>query len=143
MPVRKGNAEWKGDLQKGTGVLATETHVLHGVAYSFASRFESGKGTNPEELIAAAHAACYSMALAGGLSGAGYKVNSVRTEDSVHIDKVGDGFAITQIDIATEASVEGIDDAAFQKFAEETKKGCPVYKALASTKMVLTAKLTR
>ncbi len=143
MPVRKGSAEWKGDLTKGTGALATESQVLHGVAYSFASRFESGKGTNPEELIAAAHAACYSMALAAGLSAAGYKVNSVRTEDSVHIDKVGDGFAITQIDVATEASVTGIDEKTFQKFAEDTKAGCPVSKALAATKLVLQAKLLR
>lgn len=143
MPVRTGNAEWKGDLQSGAGQLATQSHVLNGVAYSFASRFESGKGTNPEELIAAAHAACYSMALAAGLSGAGYKVASVRTEDSVHIDKVGDGFAITQIDIATEASVAGIDEATFKKFAEDTKSGCPVSKALAGAKLVLSARLLK
>lgn len=143
MPVRKGHGEWKGNLQKGTGTLGTESGALKGVAYSFSSRFESGKGTNPEELLGAAHAACYSMALSGALSGAGYTVKSVRTEDSVHIDKDGDGFTITRIDISTEASVDGIDEATFQKLAEDTKKGCPVSKALAGPKLVLTAKLTK
>ena len=143
MPVRKGHGEWHGDLPKGNGTLGTESGALRGVPYSFSSRFESGKGTNPEELLAAAHAACYSMALSAGLSGKGYKVNSVRTEDSVHIEKQGDGFAITTIEIDTEASVDGIDDATFQKFAEETKVGCPVSKALAGPRMVLKAKLVK
>ncbi|HUI70423.1 MAG TPA: OsmC family peroxiredoxin [Spirochaetia bacterium] len=143
MPVRKGHAEWRGDLLKGSGALGTESGTLKGVSYSFSSRFESGKGTNPEELLAAAHAACYSMALSANLSGKGYKVNSVRTEDSVHIDKQGDGFAITTIDITTEASVDGIDDATFQKFAEETKTGCPVSKALSGPRMVLKATLKK
>jgi len=143
MPVRKGHGEWKGDLLKGTGTLGTETGVLKAVPYSFSSRFESGKGTNPEELIAAAHAACYSMALSGALSGAGYKVSSIRTEDSVHIEKQGDGFTITRIDISSEASVEGIDDATFQKIAEDTKKGCPVSKALTGPQLVLSARLKK
>ena len=143
MPVRKGHGEWRGDLQKGTGTLGTESGTLKGVSYSFSSRFESGKGTNPEELLGAAHAACYSMALSAALSGAGFKVNSIRTEDSVHIDKQGDGFSITRIDISTEASVEGIDNATFQKFAEDTKKGCPVSKALTGPQMVLSAKLKK
>ncbi|HTP59082.1 MAG TPA: OsmC family peroxiredoxin [Spirochaetia bacterium] len=143
MPVRKGQAEWQGDLLKGKGTLGTETGTLKGVPYNFSSRFESGKGTNPEELLAAAHAACYSMALSAGLSGKGYKVNSIRTEDTVHIDKQGDGFAITTIEISTEASVDGIDDATFQKFAEETKIGCPVSKALTGPRMVLKARLTK
>jgi osmotically inducible protein OsmC len=141
--TRKGYGEWRGDLPKGKGTLGTESEALKGVPYSFSSRFESGKGTNPEELLAAAHAACYSMALSAGLSGKGYKVNSVRTEDSVHIEKQGDGFAITTIEIDTEASVDGIDDATFQKFAEETKVGCPVSKALAGPRMVLKAKLVK
>ncbi|HVP19309.1 MAG TPA: OsmC family peroxiredoxin [Spirochaetia bacterium] len=143
MPVRKGNAMWRGDLPKGSGTLGTESGTLKGVSYSSASRFESDRGTNPEELLAAAHAACYSMALAGGLAGRGYKVNSVRTEDSVHIDKQGDGFTITTVEIDTEASVDGIDDATFQKFAEETKVGCPVSKALTGPKMVLRARLKK
>ncbi len=143
MPARKGSGEWRGDLTKGAGTLGTESGALKALPYSFASRFESGKGTNPEELLAAAHAACYSMALSAGLSGAGYKVNSVQTEDSVHIERQGEGFAITLIEVRCEASVDGIDEAAFQKVAEETKKGCPVSKALSSTKMVLTAKLKK
>lgn len=143
MPVRKGHGEWRGDLQKGSGTLGTESGALKGVSYSFSSRFESGKGTNPEELLAAAHAACYSMALSGALSGKGYKVGSVRTEDSVHIEKQGDGFAITLIEIAVEAAIDGIDDATFQKFAEETKAGCPVSKALAGPKMILHARLKK
>ena len=141
MPVRKGHGEWKGDLQKGTGTLGTESGALKGVAYSFSSRFESGKGTNPEELLGAAHAACYSMALSGALSGAGYKVNSIRTEDSVHIDRQGDGFTITRIDISTEASVDGIDDATFQRLAAETSKACPVSRALSSVAIDVSAKL--
>ena len=135
MPVRKGYGEWKGDLQRGSGSLGTESGSLKGLAYSFSSRFESGKGTNPEELLGAAHAACYSMALAAAVSSAGFKVDSIRTEDSVHIDKQADGFAITGIDIATEASIEGID--------EDTKKGCPVSKALSGLRLTLVAKLKK
>jgi osmotically inducible protein OsmC len=141
MPVRTGNAEWNGDLKSGTGKLATESGALKGMAYSFSSRFENGGGTNPEELIAAAHAACYSMALAASLSGAGYKVESVQTEDRVHIDAQTAGFAITKIEVSTKATVEGIDEATFQKIAEETKVGCPVSGALKSVEMHLTAKL--
>ncbi len=143
MPIRTGNAEWKGDLKGGTGVLATESGTLKGVAYNFSSRFENGTGTNPEELIAAAHAACYSMALSAGLSGAGHEVSWVRTEDKVHIVPQGDGFAITKLEIVTEARVDGIDEAGFQKIAEETKTGCPVSAALKVPEMVLTAKLVK
>jgi len=143
MPIRKGHAEWRGDLLKGTGTLGTESSTLKDVSYSFSSRFESGKGTNPEELLAAAHAACFSMALSGALSGKGYTVNSIRTEDSLRIEKQGDGFVITTLEIATEASVDGIDDATFQKLAEETKAGCPVSKALAGPRMILHARLSK
>lgn len=142
MPVRTGNAEWKGDLKSGTGVLSTESGALRGIAYSFTSRFENGGGTNPEELIAAAHAACYSMALAAGLSGAGYTVQSVRTENKVHIvPKEGGGFTISKIEISTEARVDGIDEATFLQQAEGTKTGCPVSGALKSVPMELSAKL--
>ncbi len=143
MPVRKASAEWRGDLIKGTGNISTETKTLNSVAYNFVSRFEQGNETNPEELLGAAHAACFSMALANGLSKAGFKVNSVKTEDKVHIEKLEAGFTITKIEISTEASVEGIDDAAFQQHAADTKKGCPVSKALASVEMSLTAKLVK
>ncbi len=141
MPVRKASAEWRGDLRSGKGSISTETGVIKNTPYNFTSRFESGSQTNPEEILGAAHAACYSMALANGLASAGFKVNSVVTEDMVHIEKLESGFTITKIEIHTEASVDGIDDTAFQKFAEDTKKGCPVSKALASVDMTLSAKL--
>ena len=102
-------------------------------AYSFSSRFEEGTGTNPEELIAAAHAGCFSMALAAGLGKGGFNPESVRTTAKVHLEKQDDGFAITRIELDTEAKVPGIDNAKFQEFAENAKKGCPVSKALAGT----------
>lgn len=141
MAVRKGSAVWNGDLKSGKGNLSSETGVLNNVSYDAASRFESGNTTNPEELLGAAHAACYSMALANSLAKAGYKVNSIKTEDKVHIEKVDAGFAITKIEISTEGEVEGVDESTFKKFAEDTKTGCPVSKALASVEMSLTAKL--
>jgi lipoyl-dependent peroxiredoxin len=141
MPVRKANSEWRGDLKSGSGNISTESGVLKNVAYNFVSRFDKGDETNPEELIGAAHSACYSMALSLMLSTAGYKVNFVRAEDKVHIDKVGDGFSITKIEVNCEASIEKIDEPTFTKFAEDAKKGCPVSKALAGVEFVLTAKL--
>jgi osmotically inducible protein OsmC len=141
MPLRKGHAEWKGDLKKGSGTLSTESGTLEEAVYGFSSRFESGTGTNPEELLGAAHAACFSMALAAAISGAGFKVHSIDTEDAVHIEKKEDGFDITRIDTSTRAFVEGIDEAAFLKLAEDTKKNCPVSKALASVYITLDAKL--
>ncbi len=143
MPVRKANAEWRGDLKSGSGNITTESGILNNVVYNFVSRFEEGKETNPEELIGAAHAACFSMALANGLSGAGFKVNSVKTEDKVHIVKLESGFTITKIEIDTVADVTGIDEAVFKKHAEDTKKGCPVSKALTGTEMILNAKLKK
>ena len=100
MPVRKANAEWRGDLVKGSGNISTESGVLKNVAYNFVSRFEQGNETNPEELIGAAHTACYSMALSHMLSTAGYKVNFVRAEDKVHVVKIGDGFVINKIEVS-------------------------------------------
>ncbi len=141
MPVRKANAEWQGNLKEGKGTLSSETGVLKNVAYDAKSRFESGNTTNPEELIGAAHAACYSMALANGLAGAGFKVNSIKTEDKVHIEKVDGSFKITKIEINTEGDVDEIDKDKFQKFADETKSTCPVSKALTGTDFILTAKL--
>ena len=141
MPVRKASAEWRGDLKNGSGNISTESGTLNNVVYNFVSRFEQGQETNPEELVGAAHAACYSMALANGLAGAGFKVNSIKTEDKVHIVKLDSGFTITKIEIETIADVDEIDEATFSKHAEDTKKGCPVSKALTGTEMVLTAKL--
>jgi len=141
MPIRTSDATWNGDLKSGEGTVRLGSGAFEG-QYSFGSRFESGTGTNPEELIGAAHAGCYSMALAAGLGAAGYSPTSVSTKADVHIDKVGDGFTITKIDLRTEATIAGIDDAAFQKIAEETKATCPVSRALASTEITLDAKLT-
>ena len=141
MPVRKGSAEWNGNLKEGQGKVSTEASVLKNVAYNFVSRFEQGNQTNPEELVAAAHTACYSMFLAGALSGAGFKVNSIKTEDKVHIEKLEAGFTITKIEINTVGNVEGINEEEFKKYAENAKTGCPVSRALAGTSFVLTASL--
>lgn len=141
MPVRTANAEWKGNLKNGNGTISTETKTLDNVAYDSASRFDQGNTTNPEELVGAAHAACFSMALANSLSKDEFKVNSIQTEDKVHIAKVEDGFKITKIEINTVADVEKIADQKFQEYAEKTKKGCPVSSALTGTELVLNAKL--
>jgi lipoyl-dependent peroxiredoxin len=143
MPVRKAHAQWNGDLKSGKGSVSTETGVVENASYNFSSRFESGKGTNPEELIAAAHAACYSMALSAGLSAAGHKVVSVATEARVHVVPDGGGFKISQIELSTEGRVEGVDEAAFKKAAEDTKVGCPVSAALKAVPMTLTTKLLK
>lgn len=139
MPVRNAEAEWKGNLLEGSG------HMKIGNSYdgpfTFKSRMEEGPGTNPEELIAAAHSGCFSMAFSATLGKAGFAPKRVHTTASVHFEKVADGFAITSIDLATEAEVPGIDNAKFQELAEGAKKGCPVSKALAATKINLQAKL--
>jgi osmotically inducible protein OsmC len=109
--------------------------------YSFASRFENGEGTNPEELIAAAHAGCFSMALSGILSGAGHAPNSVRTTAKVSVEKIGDGFTITKSHLTTEGDVPGIDEETFRKHADEAKAGCPVSRALAGVEITMEAKL--
>jgi osmotically inducible protein OsmC len=109
--------------------------------YSFSSRFEEGVGTNPEELIAAAHAGCFSMALSGRLGGAGHPPTSVKTEAAVHLGQTDAGFTITRIDLTTAAEVPGIDEAEFLKLAEEAKAGCPVSRALAAVEITLSAKL--
>ena len=140
MPVRKAEAEWKGTLKEGKGEIKTESGAVQG-QYSFGTRFENGKGTNPEELIGAAHAGCFSMALAAGLERAGKPAKRVHTTATVKLDKVGESFAITNIDLVTEAEVPGIDDAAFQEQAKKAKEGCPVSKALTGTKISLNAKL--
>jgi osmotically inducible protein OsmC len=130
MAVRKGSAEWWGDLKSGKGKLSSETGVLNNISYDAASRFETGITTNPEELLGAAHAACYSMALANALSKEGFKVNSIKTVDDIHLNKTDAGFTITKIIIHTEGKVDGIDEAVFKKHAEATKSGCPVSRAL-------------
>jgi lipoyl-dependent peroxiredoxin len=140
MAVRTSEAEWKGNLREGRGTVKLGSGAYEG-SYSFASRFESGKGTNPEELIAAAHAGCYSMALSAGLSKAGFTPTRVHTTAKVHLEPVEGGFGITKIELQTEAQVPGISATAFQEQAEAAKKGCPVSKALAATQITLDAKL--
>jgi lipoyl-dependent peroxiredoxin len=142
MPIRKADAEWKGNLIEGQGRIKLGSGAYEG-AYSFKSRMEEGPGTNPEELIAAAHAGCFSMALSAGLAKGGFAPKRVHTEAAVHFDKVGEGFAITAIDLKTEAEVPGIDEAKFQEFAAGAKKNCPVSKALAATTINLQATLLK
>lgn len=141
MGARVSEAQWEGNLREGRGKLKLGSGELD-CAYTFASRFEQGKGTNPEELIAAAHAGCFSMALSGMLGGAGYAPKRVHTTAKVFIEKVGEGFEITKIELETEAEIPGIDDATFQEFAQQAKMGCPVSKALAAVPVIaLEAKL--
>jgi lipoyl-dependent peroxiredoxin len=142
MPIRHADAEWNGNLIEGSGRMKLGTGAYEG-PYSFKSRMEDGAGTNPEELIAAAHAGCFSMALSATLGKSGFTPKRVHTEASVHFDKVGEGFAITGIDLKTEAEVLGIDDAKFQEIAEGAKKNCPVSKALAATPIRLQATLLK
>ena len=129
MPVRSADAVWHGNLRGGEGTMKMASGAYEG-QYSFSSRFEEGPGTNPEELIAAAHAGCFSMALAAGLAGAGYEPQRVSTTANVHLTKGDAGFSITKIVLVTEAEVPGIDESAFQEQAEQAKKGCPVSQAL-------------
>lgn len=140
MPVRKASAVWNGELKGGSGTMKLGSGAFEG-SYSFGTRFEETPGTNPEELIAAAHAGCFSMALAAGLGRAGYSPESVRTSATAHLEKGDAGFAITRIELDTEASVPGIDDAAFQEQAQAAKAGCPVSRALAGVEISLNARL--
>jgi lipoyl-dependent peroxiredoxin len=141
MATRNGSAEWRGDLKGGGGDLTVGDGVFKG-SYSFSSRFEEGEGTNPEELIAAAHAACFSMALSNILAEHGHSPDWVRTVAKVHLGQTGEGPTIKRIDLETEGRVPGIDGDHFAKHAEEAKSGCPVSRALAGVKeMALTAKL--
>jgi osmotically inducible protein OsmC len=140
MVARKAEAEWQGDLRSGQGRVSLGSGAWSG-PYSFRSRFESGDGTNPEELIGAAHAGCFSMALAAGLSAAGHKPERIHTTATVHIEQQDGGFAIPRIRLVTEARIPGLDEAEFQKQAQTAKANCPVSKALAGTKIELEAKL--
>jgi osmotically inducible protein OsmC len=141
MPTRQSEAQWSGDLKQGKGTMKLGSGAFEG-PYSFKSRMEDGSGTNPEELLAAAHAGCFSMALSAMLSGAGHIPTRVHTVAKVTFDPVPGGFAITKINLSTEAQVPGLDDAGFQKIAQDAKKGCPVSKALAAVpEITLSAKL--
>ena len=141
MPTRTAEAEWKGNLAEGEGRLKVGSGAFAG-PYSFKSRFEEGQSaTNPEELIGAAHAGCFTMALTAALSRAGIKPTRIHTTARVKLEKVGEAFSITQIDLETEAEIPGVDDAKFQEYANGAKQNCPVSKALAGTEIHLNAKL--
>jgi osmotically inducible protein OsmC len=140
MTVRKAEAVWQGGLRDGQGVVKLGSGAFEG-RYSFASRLEEGKGTNPEELIGAAHAGCFSMALAAGLGRAGFTPKRISTIAQVHLEQSGGGFAITRIELRTEAEVPGIDAEGFARQADDAKRNCPVSKALAGTNISLDAKL--
>ena len=142
MPTRTASAVWNGSLTEGNGTMRMGSGAYEG-PYSFQSRFEEGEGTNPEELIAAAHAGCFSMALSGELGERGHDVQSVETDATVHLDKVADGFAIKRIDLRTRVNAPGVDDSTFKKAAEAAKKGCPVSQALGAVDSIeLDAELT-
>ena len=138
--IRRGSAEWRGSLKEGKGTVSTESGVLSSAAYSFSTRFENGKGTNPEELIAAAHAGCFSMALSAQLGGAGITPESIRTTAAVTLEKVEGGFAVTSSHLDVTAKIPGVDRAAFEKAAAEAKAGCPISKLL-NAKITMDAKL--
>lgn len=142
MPVRTADARWEGTLQDGKGTMRMGGGAWEG-PYSFTSRFEEGTGTNPEELIAAAHAGCFSMALSGALGRAGHPPQSVATTAKVHINRTDEGFRIQKIELTTDANVPGISQAEFDEIAEGAKKGCPVSVALGGVgEIVLNATLT-
>ncbi|MGE5297229.1 MAG: OsmC family protein [Solirubrobacterales bacterium] len=140
MAQRNAKAAWHGGLKKGDGSIELGSGTCRG-KYSFGSRFESGAGTNPEELIGGAHAACFSMALAHGLEEAGYSPESIETSAKVTIEQVEGGFAITRIHLDTQGAVPDIDEDEFQRQAEIAKDNCPVSKALAGTNIDMDATL--
>ncbi len=139
MPTRSASAKWEGGLKSGRGTFSGQTGL--GGQYNFSSRFESGTGSNPEELLAAAEAACYSMALSGGLERNGTPATSIETKAACTIEKVGEGFTITKMQLDVRGVVPNIDDATFQKIATATKSGCPVSRALAGVEISVTATL--
>jgi osmotically inducible protein OsmC len=137
---RKASAVWSGGLKDGKGTISSASGVLKDTQYSFSTRFENGIGTNPEELIGAAHAGCFSMAFSAALEKAGFKADRVATEAAVSLEKVGEGFAITAVHLTVSGKVPGIDNAKFQEVANGAKAGCPVSKVL-NAKITLDAKL--
>jgi osmotically inducible protein OsmC len=137
---RKASAVWKGNLKDGRGTISAPSGVLTDAQYSFGTRFEDGKGTNPEELIAAAHAACFSMALSGQLGEAGLKAESINTTAVVTLEKTDAGFTITAVHLVVTAKVPSADKQAFEKAANNAKAGCPVSRLL-NAKITMEAKL--
>jgi lipoyl-dependent peroxiredoxin len=139
---RKASAVWQGGLKDGKGTISTDSGVLANTQYSFSTRFEDGSGTNPEELIAAAHAGCFSMALSGQLGAAGLTAESINTTASVSLEKTDAGFAITKVHLDVTAKVPGADQAAFEKATNNAKSGCPVSKVL-NAEITMTATLEK
>jgi osmotically inducible protein OsmC len=139
MPTREAQAEWHGNLARGDGKMSFGSGAFEG-AYTFASRFENGEGNNPEELIAAAHAGCFSMQFAALLSQAGHVPDSVETTAKVHLDKDDGGFSIVRSELVSEAKVEGVSDDEFQQIADEAKRTCPVSRALGAIDVDLDVK---
>jgi osmotically inducible protein OsmC len=137
---RKGSAVWQGTLKEGKGTVSTESGTLKEASYSFTSRFEQGAGTNPEELLAAAHAGCFSMALSGQLMGEKLTAERIATTATVTVEKVEGGFGITHVHLTVEAKIAGVDQARFERLAGEAKAGCPVSK-LFNTRITMDAKL--
>jgi len=137
---RKGSAVWKGGLKDGKGTISTDSKVLSDTQYSFGTRFEEGIGTNPEELIGAAHAGCFSMALSGQLGSAGLTAERISTTASVKLEKTDAGFTITTVHLDVLAKVPGADKQAFETAANNAKTGCPVSKLLNAT-ITMDAKL--
>ena len=140
MTVKKASAIWKGGIKDGSGTMSTETGVLRDAPYGFKSRFENGKGTNPEELIGAAHAGCFSMALSLMLGNEGLTAEKIETHAEVTLDKVGEGFEITASHLNVVARIPGADQAKFEQIANKAKEGCPVSKLL-KAKITMDAKL--
>ena len=138
--IKKAWAVWQGSIKEGGGTISTETGVLKEAPYGFKSRFENGKGTNPEELIGAAHAGCFSMALSLMLGEAGLVPDRIETHADVMLEKVGDGFSITASHLTVTARIPGADDARFLAIAEKAKAGCPVSKLL-NARITMDAKL--
>ena len=128
--IRNASAEWNGGLKDGSGKISTDSGVLKDTQYSFSTRFEDGIGTNPEELIAAAHAGCFSMALSGQLGNAGMTAESIKTKASVKLEKLDSGFAVTSVHLEVRARIPGADNDAFMTAANNAKAGCPISKLL-------------
>jgi lipoyl-dependent peroxiredoxin len=138
--VRKASAVWNGSLKEGKGIISTESKVLSNAQYSFSTRFENGIGTNPEELIAAAHAGCFSMALSAQLGNAGITPESIETTAAVTLEKMEAGFTVTKIHLDVTAKIPDADAAAFEKAAQDAKAGCPISRLL-KAEITMTAKL--
>ena len=140
MPIHEANAVWEGNLRKGKGTFRLPRSSWEG-SYTFSSRFESGEGSSPEELIGAAHAGCFSMALAGMLADEGYDPEVIRTKAEIDLGKTGGGWGIKSINLVTTAVVPGMKEEGFEEAAEKAKKNCPVSRALAGTEITLDARL--